>query len=172
MYLYTIEPISTFRVQLTCCCSLARHYCLPYPHTLQLDSEDNVLTPAMRQAWIDIFVEAGMEMYEGMAAILVEEQPPPDVCKVQRILDMMGLQEQMGSQLYAKYDVLAAGREGGGRGSGVAGCVGLLLNRCLPCGGYRQKHIEWRVVHTEYILVKTGFFFDELFIWCETHATV
>ena len=51
-------------------------------------------------------------MHEGTAAVLVEEQVPSDGGKVQSILDMRELKEQMGSQLHATYDVLAAGWEG------------------------------------------------------------
>jgi hypothetical protein len=74
--------------------------------------EDKVLTPALWQAYADIIAEAGMEVYEGMAAVLVEEQAPPDASKVQSIFDMRELQEQMGNQLHAVHDVLAASWEG------------------------------------------------------------
>jgi hypothetical protein len=53
-----------------------------------LDLEDKVFTPALGQAYADIIAEAGMEVYEGMAAVLVEEQSPPDASKVQSIFDM------------------------------------------------------------------------------------
>jgi hypothetical protein len=67
-----------------------------------------VLTPALWQVYVDIFAKAGIEVYEGMAAVLVEEQAPPDAGS---ILNMRELQEQMDSQLHAVHDVLAAGRE-------------------------------------------------------------
>jgi hypothetical protein len=63
--------------------------------------------------YIDIFAKAGMEVYEGIAAVLVEEQAPPDTSKVQSVLEMRESQEHMGSQLHAIYDVPAAGQEGG-----------------------------------------------------------
>jgi hypothetical protein len=51
-----------------------------------------VLILALWQAYADIFAEAGMEVCEGMAAVLVGEQAPPDAGKVQSILDMRELQ--------------------------------------------------------------------------------
>jgi hypothetical protein len=74
-----------------------------------------------------------------MATVLVEEQAPPNAGKVQSILDMMELQEQMGSQLLAlpyRMFFLHARKE---MKSGkilpldIWRWLGLLLNRCLPC---------------------------------------
>jgi hypothetical protein len=76
-----------------------------------LDSEDKVLTPALK-GYIGIFAEVCMEVYEGMAAVIVEERALPDAGKVQSILCIRELQERMGSQLHATHNVLAAGREG------------------------------------------------------------
>jgi hypothetical protein len=46
-----------------------------------------------------------IEVHEGMAAVLVEEQAPPDAGDVQSILDLKELQEQMYTML------LQAGKE-------------------------------------------------------------
>jgi hypothetical protein len=74
-----------------------------------LDSEDKVFTPALWQAYADIFAEAGMEVYEGMAAVLVGGQAPLDAGKVQSISDMRELQEQICNQLHAVHGVHTAG---------------------------------------------------------------
>ena len=61
------------------------------------------------QAYVGTFALADMERYERMGLVLVKEQTPLDAVKVQSLLDMRELQEQM-DQLHAVNDVLAAGR--------------------------------------------------------------
>jgi hypothetical protein len=123
-----------------------------------LDSKDKVLTPALWQAYVNI-AEAGMEVYEAMAAVLVEGQAPPDAGKVQSILDTRKLQEQMGNQLHAVHDVLAAGWEGDEIGKisslDIWRLLGLPLSRCLPCD---QRILS----ETDRASCKIGFFFKRV----------
>jgi hypothetical protein len=52
-----------------------------------------------------------MEVYEGMAAVLVEEQTPPDGRKSSEHFKYEGI-ARTGNQLHGVHDVLAAGWEG------------------------------------------------------------
>jgi hypothetical protein len=76
------KPTLQLDAQLTCYCRCA---CLPGRHVVQL------LAPALWQAYVDIFTEIGMEVYEGIAAVLVEEQAPSDADKVVKVGFLNGL---------------------------------------------------------------------------------
>jgi len=59
---------------LRCHCQFYRQYLLPCRHIFHLSTEIKVLTPARWEGYMMMFAECGMEVYETMGAVWVEEE--------------------------------------------------------------------------------------------------
>jgi hypothetical protein len=96
-----------FDEELICYCSFARRYLLPCRHIFHLNTVTPVLTPEKWDYYLNMFEEAGMEVYESITAVHVAEQPPiPDGGRVESLLEMREIEEQLHQQLYAVHEIL------------------------------------------------------------------
>ncbi|RPB25091.1 hypothetical protein L211DRAFT_136936 [Terfezia boudieri ATCC MYA-4762] len=59
---------------LRCHCKFHRQYLLPCRHIFHLDTQAKVLTPLQWEAYIGMFAECGMEVYETVGTVWVEEE--------------------------------------------------------------------------------------------------
>jgi hypothetical protein len=66
-----------------------------------------VLTPEKWEYYLSMFEEAGMEVYESITAVHVAEQPLiPDGGRVESLLEMREIEEQLHQQLYAVHEIM------------------------------------------------------------------
>ena len=117
-------PYDLEQQDLRCKCKFSRSYLLPCRHIFHLHKMVPVLTPIRWQSYLDMFEEGGLEVYETMAAVVVEEpvvSPPQD--KVESLLELREIQEQLEHQMYAVHDLWDA--------------------RMAPCEERRERVKSW-----------------------------
>ena len=64
--------VSDFDENLQCHCQFHRQYLLPCRHIFHFDSDVKVLTPTWWAAYVDMFEDGGMEVYESSGMVWVE----------------------------------------------------------------------------------------------------
>ncbi|KAF8414442.1 hypothetical protein BGX38DRAFT_1264239 [Terfezia claveryi] len=68
------KELPRFDENLRCHCKFHRQYLLPCRHIFHLDTEIKVLTPAQWKGYLMMFEECGMEVYETMGTVWVENE--------------------------------------------------------------------------------------------------
>ncbi|KAF8419735.1 hypothetical protein EV426DRAFT_676556 [Tirmania nivea] len=84
-----------------------RQYLLPCRHIFHLDTEAKVLTPLQWEAYIGMFAECGMEVYETVGTIWVEEERSGrNVERANIVIRVRESFEQVQQQLYTAYEMM------------------------------------------------------------------
>ncbi|KAF8446610.1 hypothetical protein BGX38DRAFT_1330789 [Terfezia claveryi] len=68
------KEVPNFDENLRCHCNFHRQCLLPCRHIFHLDTKAKVLTPLHWEAYIEMFAEGGMEVYETVGTVWVEEE--------------------------------------------------------------------------------------------------
>jgi len=101
------KGIPNFDENLLCNCTFARRYLLPCRHVFHLNAVTLVLTPEKWEHYVKMFAEGGMEIYEHVGVVEVAEAAAPGDCgKVQSLLELREIEEQLHHQLYAVHEIL------------------------------------------------------------------
>ena len=98
---------SGFDETLRCQCKFYRQYLLPSRHIFHLDTELKVLTTTRWEEYLAMFGECGMEVYESMDTVWVEE----DNCrynaeKTSSMIRVRACVEQLQQQLYSIHELM------------------------------------------------------------------
>jgi len=101
-------PYDLAEQDLRCKCQFSRSYLLPCRHIFHLDYILTVLTPDRWQCYVDMFEDGGLEVYEKIGVVDVEEQlaAVTDGEKVSSLLELREIHEQLHHQLYAVHEIL------------------------------------------------------------------
>ncbi|KAF8414676.1 hypothetical protein EV426DRAFT_671625 [Tirmania nivea] len=95
------KEVSDFNENLRCQCKFYRQYLLPCRHIFHLGTEVKVLTTARWKKSLMMFEEYGMEVYETMGTVWVEEDSDHnDVEMTSQIIQVQARCEQVQQQLY------------------------------------------------------------------------
>ncbi|RPB19860.1 hypothetical protein L211DRAFT_586270 [Terfezia boudieri ATCC MYA-4762] len=96
------KEVPDFDENLRCQCKFHRQYLLPCQHIFHLDTEVKVLTTARWKTFLMMFEECGMEVYETIGTVWVEEDSERnDIEMTSRVIQVRAGCEQVQQQLYA-----------------------------------------------------------------------
>ncbi|KAF8441166.1 hypothetical protein BGX38DRAFT_1272784 [Terfezia claveryi] len=84
------KEVPNFDENLRCRCKFYRQYLLPCRHIFHLDTEAKVLTPLQWEAYIGMFAECGMEVYETVETVWIEEEGAGRMLRGQTLLFVYG----------------------------------------------------------------------------------
>ena len=98
---------SRFDETLQCHCKFYRQYLLPSRHVFHLDTEIKVLTTAQWEIYITMFAECGMEVYETMGVVWVEEEDSKySTEQTSSMIRVRACVEQLPQQLYTVHELM------------------------------------------------------------------
>ncbi|KAF8458139.1 hypothetical protein BGX38DRAFT_649404 [Terfezia claveryi] len=102
------KELSRFDENLQCHCKFHRQYLLPCRHIFHLDTEIKVLTTVQWKAYLMMFEECGMEVYETMGAVWVEtdEDSGRNAERANTIGRVRESFKQVQQQLYTAYELM------------------------------------------------------------------
>ncbi|KAF8416903.1 hypothetical protein BGX38DRAFT_1335203 [Terfezia claveryi] len=101
------KELPRFDENLWCHCKFHRQYLLPCRHIFHLDTEIKVLTPAQWKGYLMMFEECGMEVYETMGTVWVENECSGRNAERANIISWVRESfEQVQQQLYSAYELM------------------------------------------------------------------
>jgi len=92
--------------RMECMCQFRRRYLLPCRHVFHLDTEQTVLTAEKWRGYLKLFENNGMEVYETIVQMPLEDERGPSKVRVESLLHMREMGEQLLQQLHGLYEVL------------------------------------------------------------------
>ncbi|KAF8425213.1 hypothetical protein EV426DRAFT_573443 [Tirmania nivea] len=99
------KELPNFDENLRCYCKFHRQYLLPCRHIFHLDTEVKVLTTVQWDTYLMMFAECGMEVYETMGTVWVEEEGGErNARRMNSVIRVRACVEQLQQQLYAIHE--------------------------------------------------------------------